>query len=352
MSRPSIPGSLPEPTVRLAAWKRKLSRSRVAACILHTDLRVVSPSGPMRRLGVASGQGVEVWMPALAGRPGPVEAAPPSLRFEALVCEDFVGWYAEIVTPEAADGARRARAAERKQTDTKQRLAQEIRRRQFLERQILGVSDAEQRRISMDLHDDLGQHLTGAAFRARSLAEALRAGGHPAAEECARLLDLINEGIGKTRALSRGLWPVTLQGGSLSEALGGLARDLEEVHGVTCTVDAESMRRIHADETGHHLFRIIQEAAANGIKHGNARHLSVRSESFDDQFVMTIQNDGAAAAASHVEGYKSGLGIVSMKLRAEMLGGQLAVEAVASGGTTVRVAIPDTRALPRKENRP
>jgi signal transduction histidine kinase len=352
MTHPSAQGSLPEHSLRLAAWKRKLSRSRAAAFILQADFHVVSASGPMRRLGVATGQGVQAWMPVLAGPPAAGEAAAPCLQFQALACEDFLGWIGQIVTPEDTEAARRARSSERQQSDLKQRLAGEVRRRRFLERQILSVSDAEKRRISMDLHDDLGQHLTGAAFRARSLEEALRAGGHPAARECAQLLELINEGIGKTRALSRGLWPATLQGGSLCEALGGLARDLEEVHGVTCTMDAESMRRIAADDAGHHLFRIIQEAATNGIRHGNARHLSVRSESRENRFVVTIQNDGAAATAQHIEGYKSGLGIVSMKLRAEMLGGELAVEPVASGGIAVRVAIPETRALPRKENRP
>jgi signal transduction histidine kinase len=210
------------------------------------------------------------------------------------------------------------------------RLHEEGKRRRQIERKLISVSEKEQRRISLELHDGLGQHLSGLAFTASSLADRLHARHDAESQEAAWLARLLRDAVGRIRAISRGLWPVSLERQSLAQALQALATDVEELYGITVNVEADEFLA-ESGEVAHHLFRIAQEGIHNALKHGKARRIDVRVESLPPRAMLSVVSDGAPLDEASLQGGR-GLGVMGMRLRAESLGGELSLEPLASGG--------------------
>jgi len=213
------------------------------------------------------------------------------------------------------------------------RLRDEMRRRKLLERQLLRATEGEQRRISLELHDGLGQHLSGLAYTARSLAERLRAASLAQADEADWLARLLRDAVGRVRAMSRGLWPVSLERHSLPQALAALAQDVEQLYGISVVVEAQGFEAESAT-AAHHLFRVAQESVHNALKHGQARHITVRLERLPPKAMLSIVSDGLSLPPAG-RSQAPGLGLVGMHLRAGALGGELQVESLPGGGVEV-----------------
>jgi signal transduction histidine kinase len=228
---------------------------------------------------------------------------------------------------------------EQRLADSNLRLQEEIRRRRLLESQVLSVAEGEKRRISLDLHDGLGQHLTGLAFLARALTDELKTERHRLAADAEWIVHLLNEAISRTRTLARGLWPVNLERESVAASISRLAEDLESIYGVSCAVQAIDSPQIASQVAANHIYRIVQEAANNAIKHGRARRLTFRLETVGESFTVSVLNDGLAIEAAHLA-RATGLGVIGMRLRAEALGGTLAIEPLPAGGTEVTLSLP------------
>jgi signal transduction histidine kinase len=148
-------------------------------------------------------------------------------------------------------------------------MLQDATARRQLEREVLEVSNREQQRIGNDLHDGLGQELTGIALLLRGLenrAEREAPALSPSIEEVALL---VNDAIFTARALARGLSPVTFDRGGLSLALEELARRLSAVFriDVRCVADHTLDRGLES-VNALHLYRIAQEAVTNAAQHG------------------------------------------------------------------------------------
>ncbi len=231
------------------------------------------------------------------------------------------------------------------------RLQEEIRQRRLLERQILKLSENDQRSISLELHDGLGQHLSGLAFHARSVADRLAAEASPHADEVARVARLLKEAVAHTRALSRGLWPVSLERDSLPSALRVLAGDMEQTYGVSMSVHADPCLPIESSVAAHHLFRIAQEASSNAIRHGGAQRIVVALEHVAPNAMLTITSDGEALDTS-AHGRGMAPGVVGMRLRADALGAEFSLEPLASGGAEVCVIWPVLPALAHSPQAP
>ncbi|MCK7473706.1 MAG: histidine kinase [Rhodopseudomonas palustris] len=195
------------------------------------------------------------------------------LRVLPVTCDDFSGWFVDAAGALPLD-ADADRAISQRLADSNLRL-REIQRRRTLERQMLGVAEQEKRRVSLELHDGLGQHLAGVAFVVRSLADAVHAGKTPEASEVDWLQRLINEAVSRTRSLARGLWPASLERGSLGDSIRRFAEDLESIYGVSCAVQIDAEPQLASPAAAYHIFRIVQEASNNAIKHGRARRLRV-----------------------------------------------------------------------------
>lgn len=230
----------------------------------------------------------------------------------------------------------------------------DVTQRRLLEHQVLDASSRAQERIGQDLHDNLGQLLTGASFLARSLAERLAAEAHPQAAEAARVAELVRQGIEQARALARGLHPVDIEAGGLGVALERLAESVRDVYEIACTVEASVPPGAVRGARVVDLYRIAQEAVTNAIRHGRARRIRLRlgpadaaaraddPEAAPHDLLLEIADDGVGIPDEALE-EGGGMGLHTMRYRARRLGGTLTVRRAANGGTVVRCRFdPDT----------
>ena len=213
-------------------------------------------------------------------------------------------------------------------------LAAAIERRQ-LEEELLATAAREQRRIGQDLHDGLCQHLAGIEFRTEALARDLS--GDPAVqEEVATIGALIRDGIRQARMLSRGLVPVELEANALMSALAELCKDSAQLYRTDCEFRCEQPVLLTHHAAATHLYRIAQEAISNAVRHGHAKTITMELRQTGHEAVLTITNDGAALPEE--PGRSGGMGLRTMRYRAEMIGATLRVDATGNGQTVVTCA--------------
>ena len=214
----------------------------------------------------------------------------------------------------------------------------DITERKHLEKTILEISAREQRRIGQDLHDGLGQHLTGIAFMSKVQEQKLKEKALPEAGEAAKIVGLVNQAIHKTRELARGLLPVVSDAQGLMSALQQLAGEVEDLFQVSCRFQCFTPVLIYDETVATHLYYIAREAANNAIKHGHARQIVIRLAAQEYQSALTIQDDGCGID-DPAPGDR-GMGLHLMNYRARMIGGSLDVQRTAVGGTVVSCLFP------------
>jgi PAS domain S-box-containing protein len=214
----------------------------------------------------------------------------------------------------------------------------DITERKRLEKTILEISAREQRRIGQDLHDGLGQHLTGIAFMSKVQEQKLMEKRLPEAGDAAKIVNLVNEAIHKTRELARGLLPVVSDAQGLMSALQQWAGEVEDLFAVSCRFQCFTPVLIHDDAVATHLYYVAREAVNNAIKHGHARQIVIRLAADHHQGALTIKDDGCGIG-SIVPGNK-GMGLHLMSYRARMIGGSLEMLRDPAGGTIVTCLFP------------
>lgn len=216
-----------------------------------------------------------------------------------------------------------------------------------LERTVEEISEAEQRRIGQDLHDGLGQHLTGVAFLSKALQQRLHADRRPESADAATINDLVNESIRWTRDLARGLAPMDLDRTSLPESLRDLARKTSRMFNVECSYEGVDGVVLADDNTALNLYRVAQEAVSNGVKHGKAQNIVIDLVT-DQELQLTIQDDGIGFLhrpdGNHVRRDSagtpiSGMGLLVMRYRAGVIGGHLEIDTAPGKGTKVRCRV-------------
>ena len=203
-------------------------------------------------------------------------------------------------------------------------LTREISERERLERELLDISEREQRRIGQDLHDGLCQHLTGTALTGQVLAEDLEARSlREPATRTRKIVDLIEEAISLARNLAKGLHPVDMQADGLITALDDFARTTSDLFKVSCTFECDSPVLIHDSVVAIHLYRIAQEAVGNAIRHGQAPHIRIQLEAHEDGASLRIVDDGVGLSDPLPK--KGGIGLQIMAHRAKVIGAQFHV---------------------------
>lgn len=201
-------------------------------------------------------------------------------------------------------------------------LAAELVERKRLEKEILVIAEREQQRIGRDIHDSLCQHLTGTALAEQFLVEKLTARGIPEVEDADRVVTLIEDGIAMARGLAAGLSPIAMDGEGFLDALGDLAAHFSGQFGVACRFSyTEPPLLIGEPEVTTHLYRIVQEAVHNAIRHGRARNIAIGLRKTGPVATLTISDDGAGLAGEGQPG--QGMGLRNMQYRASMIGGSL-----------------------------
>jgi PAS domain S-box-containing protein len=217
-------------------------------------------------------------------------------------------------------------------------LVRDLSERRRLEQEILDISDRERRRIGQDLHDSLGQLLTGVGFKSKSLENKLTAKALPEAEAARQIADLVTQATGQARALARGLQPVEPKPNGLMTALQELAAAFEALFRITCAFECPEPVLIDDASVANHLYRIAQEAANNAVKHGKATRIDLTLGQTDAGILLTIDDDGVGFTPSDPS--TGGLGLHIMRYRAAMIGGSLSIESRPHRGATVTCSLP------------
>lgn len=219
-------------------------------------------------------------------------------------------------------------------TRANEKLVREIEERKRLEKEILNISEREQRRIGRELHDSIGQQFTGIAFMMKVLEQKL---AHKLSDEAAdaeEIKKLVNQAMDQARGLARGLHPVDLDSGSLTAALQELANTTEMMFGVRCDLKCDELVQMDNHETATHLYRISQEAITNAIKHGRAKNIRVQFASGSGRSILTIKNDGLDFP-ENLGTKTNGMGLQIMDHRADIIGAKLKISKAPEGGTIV-----------------
>jgi PAS domain S-box-containing protein len=214
----------------------------------------------------------------------------------------------------------------------------DITERKGLEEAILEISSLEQRRIAQDLHDGLGQHLTGIAFMSKVLEEKLSEKSLPEAAEAKKIVKMVNEAIENTRQLARGLHPVAAEPLGLVSALRKWASEVEELFHIGCSLLCEKPLYIYDVDLATHLYRIAQEAVNNAIRHGKSRNIVIRLSGKNAAGMLSIQDDGEGFPKKPAS--QPGAGLSIMSYRADMVGGSLKVQPNDERGVTVTCMFP------------
>jgi len=212
----------------------------------------------------------------------------------------------------------------------------DITERKRLEQEILDVSGRERQSIGRDLHDGLGQELTGVALMLRGLGSRVRERCPEAMDSINEIVGLVNQSIENARSLARGLLPVRSETGGLVSALRELASRSRDLYGMEVNFRSEVRPALNLDETdASHLYRIAQEALTNSARHGHATLVDISLRVSRNTFLMVIADNG--------EGFHlptspcTGMGLKIMKYRAGMIGARFEIASSEPRGTVVSV---------------
>jgi PAS domain S-box-containing protein len=212
----------------------------------------------------------------------------------------------------------------------------DITERKNLEQEILDISGRERQSIGRDLHDGLGQELTGIALMLRGLASRVRERCPDAMDSVNEIVGLVNLSIESARSLARGLLPVRTETGGLAFALRELASRSRDLYGLEVNFRAEVWHELTLDETdASHLYRIAQEALTNAARHGHATRVEILLQARRNTFLLCITDDGEGF--SMPTSPSSGMGLKIMKYRAGMIGAKFEIAPNEPHGTVVRV---------------
>jgi PAS domain S-box-containing protein len=210
----------------------------------------------------------------------------------------------------------------------------EIAERRALERQLLEVAAAEQRRIGQDLHDGVGQELTGLSLMAQSLLEILPDRSRAEAKIAAKIADVLQRAVRRVRILSRGLIPVEVDAEGLMAALGELAGRTSELHAVDCRFECPEPAFVEDNNTATHLYQIAQEAVTNALKHGHVKQICIGLHSDEDALTLSVRDDGVGLPEAARD--TGGLGLKIMRYRAGLINAAFEIGPADGGGTLVK----------------
>jgi len=219
-------------------------------------------------------------------------------------------------------------------------LNNEIQERTRLEKELLEISEREQRQIGHDLHDNLGQHLTATAFAGQVLNEQLESKSLPESVSARHLVKMVEEAILLARTFARGLHPVEITGEGLMDGFQELARNTSERFKVSCEFECLEPVLLHDAESSTNLYRIAQEAITNAVKHGKARHISIGLEKINGTITLTVTDDGVGLSENARN--SQGMGLRIMAYRANMIGATFNIGRSPESGTRVTCKLPSS----------
>ena len=211
--------------------------------------------------------------------------------------------------------------------------------RRRLQMEMNQISEARQKMIGQELHDGLGQQITGIAFLASSLSETLGAKFAPEVPVINQVKSLLGEAMSVIRSLSRGLYPVALENGGLSLALNHLAEYAQMSSGIKCVVRFTAGVNVIDKAIALNLYRIAQEAVCNALRHSKAQQIEIKLSETEEQYMLSIEDNGIGFSGESMAMNET-LGLRSMQCRADLIGAEIEVRENPGCGTSIVVTGP------------
>lgn len=230
----------------------------------------------------------------------------------------------------------RERTADLSAANAKLHAAMAARRQ--LEQELLDITEKERRRIGLDLHDDLGQKLSGVALMAKGLQLKLQKQKIADASDAEKIHALIQEAMEHTSNVAHNLATLDLRNHDLASALRNLVEHARDSFGIECDFDSAAEIPPLDPPVVRELYKIAQEAMTNAIKHGKARKVDVALSNEADQLTLSIRNSGQPFPS--VIGPNAGMGLRIMSYRANLIGGSVEIKPGEKGGATVTCLLP------------
>ncbi len=216
-------------------------------------------------------------------------------------------------------------------------ITHDITEKKRMEQELLHAAEMEQKRIAQDLHDSLGQQLLAISFLCNILKKKLGAGTTPDVSEAAHIEDLLNEAKMDLRRLTRGLYAADLESRGIGTSLKDLVDHVQESSTIDCSFKGDDTLMLSDRAQSENLYRLSQEALNNAVKHSFAKHITVSISRTGSHVLLTVKDDGIGLPdlTSHV----SGLGLRTMRYRANVIGGTFDVRREDEGGTIVSCSV-------------
>ena len=218
------------------------------------------------------------------------------------------------------------------------RLQAAITERKRLEHELLEITEKERRRIGLDLHDDLGQKLSGLAFMTKGLELKLAKQKVSEAKEAAKIHALVEQAMKHSHELAHDLATWDAKESDLCAALNDLAAHAVKLFDISCQFKAKGEIPPLEPPVVSQLYKIAQEAVTNAIKHGKAKRVGISLANGAEKVVLTIQNNGLPFP--DLKSHSTGMGLRIMNYRASLIGASLEVQGSTPRGTVVICSLP------------
>jgi signal transduction histidine kinase len=213
-------------------------------------------------------------------------------------------------------------------------------RRSELAQQLISIQENTFRSIARELHDDFGQILTAIGVMLQRAGKRPVAGRGPATLECdpdlREVQEIVQSTLEKVRSLSHALHPAALEELGFESALDQYLPDFERQTGIAIQYEKLGTSREVDRSIAIHLYRVMQEALNNAARHSKSTRASVRLRFLADEVVLEVEDEGVGFGS----GEKPGMGLVSMRERAEMVNGRVEFLDRDGGGALVRLTVP------------
>ncbi|MBD3344719.1 MAG: PAS domain S-box protein [Chitinivibrionales bacterium] len=203
-----------------------------------------------------------------------------------------------------------------------------------LEQALTEMEARQQLQIGHDLHDGIGQYLTGVAFKCKALEQNILSGASVSAQDISEIKNLVNQAAEQVNKLSKGLSPIDTQQEGIFTAIEELAVTIEKTFSVSCRFRYQEMFSIDDPIRSNHLYRIAQEAATNAAKHSGTDEISIVFENHGKSIALIISDKGKGID-KHTQS-SQGMGLQIMKYRARLIGASLHIHSRKNRGTTIQ----------------
>jgi len=213
----------------------------------------------------------------------------------------------------------------------------------WLSSQLLSAQESERKRLSVELHDDLGQALTVLKLKLRASIEAFESNGKPPKEECESILADIDGIINDVRRISKDLSPPVLEDLGLAAALRRLIENNSQHFSIEVSLDLPDGKEWISPESQIILYRIIQEGLTNIGRHAQASRVAIFANLTDGHIYFHLEDNGRGFNVSRViarEPGERGMGLPAMHERVRILGGSLDIHSQEGVGTKITLKIP------------